>query len=370
MKVLYVTTVGTTMRFFKELIKELVKEGNTVDIACNEKNYEVDDDYRDLGCTVFQVDWTRSPLSPSNIGAIKALKKIVADNRYDVVHCHTPVAGFCARMACRSLRKDGVKVFYTSHGFHFYKGAPLKNWLIYYPIEKLCAHFTDVLITINSEDYHLAKLKMKSKQVEYVPGVGIDVEKFKNTAVDRAAKRKELGLSADDFVLLSVGELNKNKNHQIIIHALAKMQNPTIHYVIAGKGELLGFLNDLSNKLGVADRVHLIGFRNDVNELYKIADVDVFPSIREGLGLAALEGMAAGLPLICSDNRGTRSYAANGVNAFVCSGIEDYIEAIKQLQNPDKRAALGGPAKETAEKFDQSAINEKMRRIYFGEAYG
>lgn len=367
MKFLYVTTIGLTMCFFKSLIKELIEEGNTVDIACNESDYKVDDYYRELGCRIYPVNWTRSPLSFSNIGAIKELKRIVQENRYDIVHCHTPIAGACTRLACKSLRKNGVKVFYTAHGFHFYKGAPLLNWLIYYPIEKSCSRYTDVLITINREDYELARQKMKAKRIEYVPGVGIDVGHFRDTVTDRTAKRKEFGFSDDDFLLLSVGELNANKNHQIVINALAKTQDPHIHYVIAGEGELHGFLEDLARKLGVADQVHLIGYRNDVADLYKMADVDVFPSIREGLGLAALEGMAAGLPLICSDNRGSRSFAINSENSIVCDAdkADSFAKAISLLKKtPLLKHQLASCAEKTAENYDVLPINMQMIQLY------
>lgn len=304
MKILYVTTVGMTMNFFKALVGELIKEGHAVDIACNEDEYKVDDFFRKLGCKVYHIGCVRSPLSKSNLEAVKELKKIVYENHYDIVHCHTPVAGVCTRLACKSFRKNGLKVIYTAHGFHFYQGAPLKNWLVYYPIEKYCSRFTDVLITINQEDYALAKKKMKAKKTEYVPGVGIDVDKFRNTVVDRTAKRKELGIPKNAFLLLSVGELNANKNHQIVIRALAQLNDSNIHYMIAGKGDLHDELIDLANRLGVAEQVHLLGYRNDVAELYKTADVYCLPSIREGLNVSVMEAMASGLPVICSCIRG------------------------------------------------------------------
>lgn len=159
------------MGFFKNFIKELLEDGHTVDIATNETTSKVPDCYREWGCQIYQISCTRSPFNKGNIDAIRQIRKIAADGSYGIVHCHTPIAAMCTRLACRKLRKSGLKVFYTAHGFHFYKGAPLKNWLVYYPIEWLCAHWTDVLITINKEDFELAKKKMKAKRVEYVPGV-------------------------------------------------------------------------------------------------------------------------------------------------------------------------------------------------------
>lgn len=328
MRILYVTTVGLTMIFFKDLVKELISEGNTVDIATNEDEYKVDTLYHELGCNIFQVDFSRSPLNKGNLKAFKQLKKLVSENHYDIVHCHTPVAGTITRLACRENRKGGLKVIYTAHGFHFYKGAPLKNWLLYYPIEKFCSRFTDVLITINHEDFELAKKKMKAKRIEYVPGVGVDVDKFANTVVDRAAKRRELGIPEDAFLLLSVGELNENKNHQIVIRALAELKNPNIHYMIAGKGPLKDYLLDLAQKLGVENQFQLLGQRSDVAELYKIADLFILPSMREGLNVSTIEAKSSGLAVICSNIRGNTDI----VEQFNCFELDDKMHLSSMIR--------------------------------------
>ena len=202
MKILYVTTIGSTMIFFNSLIEELIEKGNVVDIATNESQAQVPELYKKLGCKIYHISTNRSPFSFGNFKAIAQIKKIVEENKYDIVHCHTPLAGMATRFACKKLRKkQGVKVIYTAHGFHFYKGAPKKNWLIYYPIEKICSKWTDALITINKEDYLFAKKKMKTKKIEYVPGVGVDTEKIALVKVDREKKRKELNLSDSAFLI-------------------------------------------------------------------------------------------------------------------------------------------------------------------------
>lgn len=369
MKILYVTTIGITMTFFKKLIKELLDEGHTVDIICNEDDKQVPDCYRKWNCKIYHHSCSRSPLSKGNFDAVGQIKKLVKNKKYDIVHCHTPIAAMCTRVACRGLRKHGVKVMYTAHGFHFYKGAPKLNWLIYYPIEKICSYWTDVLITINQEDYNLAKRRMKAKKVEYVPGVGIEVEKFKNAVVDKNSKRKELGIPKDAFLLISVGELNANKNHQIIIKAIAEINKDNIHYMLVGDGEYKTYLKDLAKKLNVENNVHILGFRNDVEEMYKISDVNVFPSIREGLGLAAIEGMISGLPLICSRNRGTLCYAKNDINAKVCTNISEYSCAIEELySDPNIKEYLKKNAEETAKKYDIQYINKRMRYLLSEES--
>ena len=317
MRILYTTTIGLTMIFFRRLVKNLIEKGHTVDIATNEAEIPVDDYYREIGCCIYQVSWLRSPYSAQNIKAVREIREIEKKGHYDIVHCHTPVAGFCTRYACKKLRKQGLRVFYTAHGFHFYKGAPLRNWLIYYPIEKISSHFTDVLITITKEDYALAKRKMKAVKNSYIPGVGVDVEKFKNTVTDRAKKRQELGIPGDAFLFLSVGELNINKNHQVFIRAMEKINDSDVHYAIAGKGGEKEALQHLADEKGLKNRFHLLGYRNDVAELYKTADAYVLPSLREGLNVSLMEAICSGLPVICGNIRGNRDLISDGKNGFL-----------------------------------------------------
>ncbi len=302
MKILYVTTVGGTMNFFKNFIEQLVNLGNTVDIACNDSISIVPEFFRNLGCKIYPICTSRVPLNKDNIIAIRQIQKLVKDKKYDIVHCHTPVAAACTRLACCKIRKQGTRVFYTVHGFHFYKGAPLKNWLVYYPIEKLCAYLTDVLITINKEDYDLAKKKMKAKRVEYVPGVGIDLQKFDKVVVDKEEKRKELGIPQKVKWILNVGELISRKNQETLIRAVAEMED--VYLTIAGSGVLLEFLTDLIKELGIDNRVKLLGYRKDIVELCKACDIFAFPSFQEGLPVSLMEAMASGLPIVCSRIRG------------------------------------------------------------------
>lgn len=365
MRILYVTTVGVTMGFFKAFIQYLVDNGHTVDIATNEKDSKVPDLYRELNCNIYQISTSRSPLSNGNITAIKQLKKLVEENRYDIVHCHTPVASMCTRLACRKLRKKGTKVFYSAHGFHFYKGAPKKNWLVYYPVEKFCARFTDKLITTNFEDFELAKKKMKAKEVLYVAGVGVDLKRFKNTDVDVAKKRRELGIPEDAPLLLSVGELNRNKNHETVIRAIADMKD--VYYVIAGRGPLQEYLQNIIDSLGMTDRVKLLGYRTDIPELCKTADIFCFPSFREGLGISAIEAMSVSKPIVVSDNRGARDFCKDGVNGFVCApdSPSEFAAAIqKLLDDPSLRDEMGKVNIVEAEPFGHEKIIPRLLEVY------
>lgn len=367
MKILYVTTIGMTMSFFKELIKKLLGEGHTVDIMCNEALSQISECYREWECEIYHHDCSRSPASMGNLKAILQIRKLVRKKKYDIVHCHTPIAAMCTRLACIGARKRGTKVFYTAHGFHFYKGAPLKNWLLYYPIEKICSYFTDVLITINQEDYQLAKKKMRALEVKHVPGVGVDVNKFQDAQVNRKQKRAELGLPEDATLLLSVGELNKNKNHQVIIRAMAQIMDPKLHYAIAGMGHEENNLKQLALRMNVSDRVHFLGYRTDIAELCKTADIFCFPSIREGLGLAAVEAMAVGLPVIAADNRGTREYMQHGETGFVCryNDAAAFAGAINKLHNDfPLKQKIGMANQEKSGHYAVENIIKKMRDLY------
>lgn len=231
--------------------------------------------------------------------AYKQVKKLLNNENYSLLHCHSPIGGVIARQAAKKIRKGGLKVIYTAHGFHFYDGAPLKNWLIFYPIEKHFSRYTDVLITINKEDYKRASEKFKAKKTVYIPGVGVDTEKFKPDENGREKIREELGLTSTQILLLSVGELNENKNHESVIRAIEGMG---ITYVIVGKGDLKDKLEETAKECNVDLR--LMGFRNDVANFYDAADVYVLPSIREGLNVSLMEAMASGVPIACSNIRG------------------------------------------------------------------
>ena len=362
MKILYVTTVGGTMNFFRSFISELVQEGHTVDIACNDSSSKVPEFYRELGCSVYSIQTTRSPLNKGNLTAIKQLKRLVKENNYDIVHCHTPVAAMCTRIAGRKARKNGTKIFYTAHGFHFYKGAPLKNWLIYYPVERLCSYWTDILITINQEDYIFAQKKMKARHIEYVPGVGIDLEKFSKASIDKRKKRQELGIPDGVKLLLSVGELNKNKNHETVLRAIADI--PNVYYIIAGRGVLQRHLQEIIDECGIEDRVKLLGFRKDIKELCEAADVFVFPSFREGLSVSVMEAMASGLPVVCSRIRGNTDLVdENGGMLFNPGRVDDCREAIEKLLALDLKS-LGRYNTVKIERFSYEKINEQLNEIY------
>jgi glycosyltransferase involved in cell wall biosynthesis len=308
-KALMLASVASMIdQFNMQNIRLLLDNGYQVDVACNCKiGNTISDErvqYLIKHLSEMNVKVTHVPI-PREINDIKAIKdsyvqikKMCDENKYDLLHCHSPIGSVVARLAARKVRKRGTKVIYTAHGFHFYKGSPKKNWIIFYPIEKICSHWTDVLVTINKEDYVFAKKHMSAKDIEYIPGIGVDTEKFKPKEFDRDAKRTSLGISNNELMILSVGELNQNKNQKVIIKAISKLQNKQIHYFIVGKGSKEKCLMNLAKELNV--NLHLLGYRTDVVEILWSADIFALPSYREGLSVAMMEAMAAGLPCVAS----------------------------------------------------------------------
>jgi glycosyltransferase EpsD len=224
------------------------------------------------------------------------------------------------RLAAKEARRNGTRVIYTAHGFHFFKGAPLKNWLIFYPIEKMLAHYADTLITINKEDYELAKSKFRT-DVQYVPGVGIDPKRFdiKMTKLQKIELRKSLGLVDDDFVMIYPAELSKRKNQIWLINSLAKLikTNSKFHLLLPGKDSLNGDCQNLVKELGLESNVHFLGYRTDMVQLFKISDMLVSSSLQEGLPVNVMEAMYVGLPIISTDCRGNRDLIQDGINGYV-----------------------------------------------------
>ena len=369
MKILYVTTISNTMGFFVEHIKMLYGMGHTVEIACAKGTKPLNPLYEELKCKVHEIPFSRSPFSKDNFKAYKKLKQLVETEHYDIVHTHTPNASMVARLACRNIRKQGTKVLYTAHGFHFFKGAPLKNWLMYYPVEKFCAKYTDVLITINNEDYELAQKKIHAKKVCYVPGVGIDLERIMSVQADRDEVRKSMGVPEDCTLLLSIGELNVNKNHQVVLKALAKLDNKNVHYAIAGIGNQKDYLLNLAKELGVESQFHLLGYRTDALKLYRGADVFVFPSFREGLSVSVMEAMASGLPIICSKIRGNTDLVQNTNIQFTPIDVGELQQKLQVLvENQILRKELSRENKKNIEFFSLDNVLNKMEKIYNGSA--
>jgi len=306
-KVLFIASVVKThiMQFHIPYLKMFKDAGWEVYVAAR-NDYQNPEDCRISFCDYYyNISFNRNPFAKENFKAFKELREIAGSEHFDIVHCHTPIGGVLGRLAFKSARKTGTKVIYTAHGFHFFKGCPIKNW-VYYPVEKLCSRYTDILITMNKEDYSIAEKCFKAKRNEFIPGIGVDINKFANAASKRDELALEIGINSNSFLLLSVGELVKNKNHKSVIDALAIIRNPAIHYIVAGQGVLKDEIARYADEKGLSSNVHLIGYRRDLPELYKSVDLFIHPSYREGMPVALMEAMASGCRVIASDVRGNR----------------------------------------------------------------
>lgn len=330
-KILFTSHVASFQKFNRPFMRMMSKKGWEVHYASMSEEEILDCDKS------FVVPFTRSPFRLSNITAYRQLKKIINQEDYDIIHTHTPMGSVVTRLAAKKARRNGTKIIYTAHGFHFFKGAPLLNWLIYYPVERLMARHTDTLITINKEDYHRAKKQFKTNVI-YMPGVGVDPKRFKPklTAKQKLELRKSLGLKKDDFVMIYPAELNKNKNQTLLLHVLHEInkEDKSVHLLLAGKDNLNGYHKKLADKLGIAKNVHFLGYRSDIPQLLQMSDLSVSASHREGLPVHLIEAMFAGLPIVTTKCRGATELVEDGVNGFVVGFNEDeFIEGIQKTRN-------------------------------------
>ena len=378
-KVLIVTTVsGFVPQFEMNNVRMLQEMGYEVHYASNFQLVSYGTDNHRLngtGIIRHQIDFVRSPFDiKNNRKAYQQLKKVMQQQYFDLVHCHTPVGAVVARLVAKSYRKKGTRVIYTAHGFHFYKGAPLKFWIVSYPMEWWLAHYTDTLITINEEDFRnakkltLGKRNGKRGSVYKIDSVGINLATYQSNVVIKEEKRKEFCIPKEAFVLISVGELNWNKNHAVVVEALGRLKKENLYYLICGEGIEKDALLEQAKRLGIEHRVILTGFRSDIPQILKAVDGMVFPSLREGLGLVAIEAMASGIPVVALDNRGTREYMQDGVNGYVVwnNTAEEIANAIQMLYQLPKKEyeTMQQHCLETAKRFSSTQVNQKMKQIY------
>lgn len=371
-KVLFVATVVKThmMQFHIPYLK-MFKEMGWETAVASKNDYEDPADCQIPYCdTYYDIPFERMPWKVKNWKAYRMLKAIIDEGDYDIIHCHTPVGAMIARLAAMTARKRGTKVIYTAHGFHFFKGAPLVNWLLFYPVEWLLAPITDVLITINKEDHTRAQRLLHPKRLEYVPGVGIDTGKFRSLILDRQAKRQALGYDERDFLILTVAEMTPNKNHITILKALALLKDReefgNIHYLICGRGEMWASLEQSAKELGITDHVDFLGYRSDAPELYRCSDLFAFVTFREGLSVALMEAMSSGMPIMCAKIRGNTDLIDDGVSGiFTENSPEAVAESILRLyREPAFRASLGVQASEKVKLFDSENVLNQVKEIY------
>ena len=367
MKVLYTATVLSHIcQFHLPYLQMLKEQGHEVHVAARDNLAEKNGLKLQYTDKFTEIPFARSPASTDNIRAYKKLKKLIDTEHYDLIVCNTPMGGIVTRLAAKKARRNGTRVIYMAHGFHFYKGASKKAWLVYYPVERFMARYCDVLVTINEEDFALAKAKFRNVKVEHIHGVGVRTDRYHPAdAGERAAMRSAEGLRGDDFAILCTGELNANKDQKTLILAAAKLKDtiPGLRVLLAGNGPLESELRSQIRSLGLEDTVKLLGYRTDLERIVPAMDVIVSCSHREGLPLNIVEAMLCKKPLVAAINRGHNELIQDGVNGylFTAGDAEKLAEHIEMLYlNEDLRRSFGEAGEDLADKYTVDAVKGEI----------
>lgn len=358
------TTVSRTINaFLIPHIEMLLDNGYEVDCACS-IDKPVDKELQNKGVKIFEVPFSRNPLGIGNIKAFMRLMELQRINNYDIVHVHTPIAAIYGRLL--KLGYSNLKTIYTAHGYHFLKGGSKLSWLIYYPIEKIMAKFTDVIININKEDFEITKEKLKPRSSYFLNGVGLDLSKYKKLSKDEILeKKKELGINDNDFVVLMIAELNKNKNHIQLINAIEilKEKYSNIKALCIGDGQNKEILNESIISKNLQNDIFMLGYREDVNKLINISDIGILMSYREGLPRNIMEFMASGRKVIATNIRGCKDLLCNETIGTLVN-VGDYEETAKAIEkyylSRDREFNVSNEIK----KYDIESVNSELLKIY------
>lgn len=367
-KILIVTTVSGTMNFFEDLICSLLEKGYEIHLACNTNNLNIRYPVNTRNIFLHHIDFSRSILDMNNIRAISQVNSLLSKYEFEIIHTHTPIASAIVRLS-KIKNKQIKKLVYTAHGFHFYKDAPKKNWIFYYPIEKICSYYTDVLITINEEDYILAKKKFKKTKTYLFNGPGVDKNKIISESINSDLSRKDFGLEEKDFVLIFGGEYNNNKNQILLLEAMKKIKEKTVSNIkllLVGKGSNFDNYSKFIKEHELEDYVSLLGYRNDLKQIIQLCDVGISSSIREGLGLFLVECLVLNKPIIATDNRGSREIVINRENGLLVKfDVNDMVDSILELyKNEDLYSKMSRNCHKGLNKFYSHNINERIIDIY------
>lgn len=365
-KILYIASRDTHLTSFHiPYINWLKEKGHEVHLAYKGPRVISNVD------RIWKIQFERSPFKISNLNLYRELKSIIDDNNYDLIHCHTPTVSVLTRLAARSSRRRGTKVLYTSHGFMFYKGAPVKNWIFFFPIQWLLSLISDALITVNKEDYiRIIRKKFPVKGKYMINSIGIDSRRINiNNYPDRDQLRDELGYKIDDIIVLYIAEFNPGKRHEFVLESFKelRMNNPNLKLQFAGGGLLLEAMRQKVREMGLKDHISFLGFTKDIAKYIKITDIGISASNREGFGLGVAEINMCGIPIVISNIRGHNEIVEDGVNGFLfdVNTKEQFISKINLLIKDDKlREEMGQIGRSMMKKYQVENTLEEMKVIY------
>lgn len=365
-KVLFVANIHKHIRAFHiPYIQYLQKQGYEVHVAANDGATRVDEADKQYDLSI-----DRSPFSLDNIKAIRELRAILEKEKYCLVHCHTAMGSVVARLAAKDLRKNGLKVLYTAHGFHFFKGSPIKYWILYYPMEKYLSAFTDGIVTINQEDHKLLmQQSFKNKFSFLTNGMGINAERFTNTNISKDEIRKKNNYKSNDFLLLYIAEFIERKNHRFLVNCAVELNKraPNIKILFAGRGRNIDLITNLIKERKADKIIDVLGYRTDIGEIIKMIDLGVSVSYQEGLPMNVAEQLYLGKPVVATKIRGHVDLIEHGVNGllFNLDDQNDFINSVLKLYR-DKAlySQMSQNAKIKSKKLSIEFCLEQMKTIY------
>jgi len=371
-RVLFATTVSKTLRaFLLPLAQHLREKGWRVDglahdvTSCDRCQSTFDH--------VWEIEWSRNPLSPRNLLLTpRLLRGLVIAEDFDLVHVHTPVAGFITRLTLRRLRgQRGLLVVYTAHGFHFHReGSPLLN-RVFIALEKLAGRWTDRLVVINREDRDAARKHgiVPVERLCYMPGIGVDLAHYSPsnvTDLEVAQVRDGIGLPPGAPAFVVIAAFTEGKRHADVVRAFAALNHPDAHLVLVGSGKLEGQTRRLADQLTVGARVHLLGVRRDVPVLLRASVASILVSSREGLPRVVMESLALGTPVIGTRIRGTEELLRGECGLLLPVGdIEALTIAMRWvLDNPEEAREMGRRGRLHMNDYDLGRVIAAHDRLY------
>lgn len=367
-KILFVSNTANFAKFNRPLMRWCESQGWQVDY-CAPDDEIISDCHKHYVLPI-----SRNPFSKGSFDCIKRLRKILEENQYDIIHCHTPMGSVVARIAAKKLWKQHkVKVIYTAHGYHFYKGAPLLNWLLYYNVEKICSRFTDAIITLNQEDYDNTVKRFKCKNTIKIDGVGVDLTRFKPAATEQKLQlRAEKGFDAKDFILIYVAEFISRKNHKLLLEVFKNLKEriPNLKLILAGKGTLLDYYKDFVKQNNLEDSITFTGYTKETDKYYQISDVCMSTSFQEGLPISLIEALGTGLPLVASEIRGHVDVIETGKNGYLCKlntqdSVKQFTDAVMKLyENPELRLEIGKNNVADSTKYEVESAVKVVSDLY------
>jgi glycosyltransferase involved in cell wall biosynthesis len=370
--VLFVATIDATIWSFLMPHMQLLREmGYVVEAAAAPAGFSAR--IRAEGYEVHPIPFARNPLSPRNVAAYVALRRLMRSRQYFMVHVHTPVAGFLGRLA--ALRMGVLHVIYTAHGFHFHSHGKWWPNRLYYALERTAARWTDTLIVINSEDSAIASRAFTRgrAKVVYVPGVGTDCSEFTPATVDRRVhERTSLRLREDSFVIAWVAEFIKRKRPDDAVAAICRLSTETpAQLVMLGDGPLLGSIQKTVLRRGIGDTIACRGSVTNVPDYLAASDAFLSTASQEGLPKCAMEAMAAGLPVVAYDIRGCADLVIDGETGFLVplGDVRSLAGKLAWLaQRPEERYRMGAAGRRRIEEmFSLDTVLSRMKEVYQNE---